>query len=417
LLNAAGKDTSIASIGVKRVLGAFLPRVNIVSAFQYYFAKRQLLIEGGSPIAPPSLPPGDPLSVKIGFSNAWYPSLNVNQLIFSPSYRNNYNIALQNQQLQMQQLASFKIDLIGGIYRAFNTCRLLEVQADFLAKNIARIDTLIDLTRTKFEKGAGVKLEVNRVEVTGNRMKSELANVQNGYSQALLALQFQMNYMEVDSIVLTGEFDVHQIENKADTLMLQLLQSTPSQRIESKLLQTQITLADESVKLERARAKPSIGADGALGFTPAANSLTKMFQGERWRPYSYIGINLGIPVFNGLDVKRAVEQKELQASQSRDYLDQFTNQFENEKKITYTQIKNSFERYRYAEANLTLANDNIELLHEAFVNGVADNQDLILGENDLYENQARYYNELLQLLLSEIEGLRVIGLFNSIAGL
>jgi hypothetical protein len=44
-------------------------------------------------------------------------------------------------------------------------------------------------------------------------------------------------------------------------------------------------------------------------------------------------------------------------------------------------------------------------LHEAFVNGVADNQDLILGENDLYDNQARYFNELLNLMLNEVEGL------------
>ena len=176
-------------------------------------------------------------------------------------------------------------------------------------------------------------------------------------------------------------------------------------------------MADESVKLEQARSRPSIGADGSIGFTPGANTIGKIFEGERWKPYSYIGVNVGFPIFNGLDVKRAVEQRKLQASQSRNYLDQFTNQFENEKRITYTQIKNSFERYRYADANLKLANNNIELLHEAFVNGVADNQDLILGENDLYDNQARYYSELLQLLLSEVEGLRVTGSFNGQAGL
>ena len=66
---------------------------------------------------------------------------------------------------------------------------------------------------------------------------------------------------------------------------------------------------------------------------------------------------------------------------------------------------------------MKLATNNIDLLHEAFINGVADNQDLILGENDLYENQATYYNELLQLILNEIEGLRVAGSFNKRAGL
>ena len=119
----------------------------------------------------------------------------------------------------------------------------------------------------------------------------------------------------------------------------------------------------------------------------------------------------------GCDVNRAVEQKKLQASQVRNYFDQFTNQFENEKQTVFYQIKNAKEKFLYAETNLRLAENNIYLLQEAFVNGVADNQDLILGENDLYENQARYYNELLQLLLSQIEGRHVTGGYNRIAGL
>jgi outer membrane protein len=417
LLNAASKDTSIAAIGLKRVKGSYLPRVNLASALQYYFNNRNIIIEGGTPLAPPSLPPGKALSVDIGYTHAWYPSLNIDQLIFSPAYRNNYNIALQNQQLQSQQLASFRIDLIAGIYKAFSTYKLLEIQARFLEQNIARIDTLTELTRTKFESGAGVQIEVNRVEVTGNRMKGELANVRKGHMEALLALQFQMNYLEQDSMILVGDVTIPQVVNKADSIMFQLLQSNPSLRIESKVLQTQIALADESVKLEKARAMPSVGADGSIGYTPGANQIGTLFQAERWEPFSYVGINIGIPIFNGLDVKRAVDQKKLQASQSRNYLDQFTTQFENEKKSTYVQVKNAYERYRYADANLKLANTNIDLLHEAFINGVADNQDLILGENDLYENQARYFNELLDLMLNEIEGQRVVGSFNKQAGL
>ena len=395
LLNATAKDTSIAGLGTQRVKGLYLPRANFISAFQYYIATRKMLVEGGSALAPPSLPDGKPMAIDVGYNHTWYPTVSVNQLIFDPSYRNNYNIALQNEQLQTQQLVSFKIDLITGIFKAFNTCKLLELQAIFLEKNITRIDTLIELTRIKFEKGAGVKIEVNRVEVTGNRMRSELANVRSGYSEALLALQFQMNYLEPDSLILSSDLTIEQIVRSTDSLQQQLTNSNSTMRIENRLLQTQIALADESIKLEQSRSKPIIGADGSLGFTPAADEISKMFQGERWKPYSYIGVNVGIPIFNGMDVKRAVKQKELQAQQSRNYLDQFNIQFETEKATTYVQIQNARERFKYADENLQLANNNIELLHEAFINGVADNQDLILGENDLYDNQARYFNELL----------------------
>jgi len=417
LLQVSVKEISIANIGTQRVKGTFLPSANFASAFQYYIANRNVIIEGGSAGAPPSLPAGEPLAVKTGYNNAWYPALNVNQLIFNPGYRSSYNIALQNQQLQTQQLSSFKIDLISGIYKAFNTCKLLDVQARFLAENIKRLDTLLELTRIKFGEGAGVKIEVNRVEVTGNRMKSELANVKNGYSEALLLLQFQMNYLEKDSMILISNFTIPQLISQTDTLMPQLLQSTSSVRIENQLLQTQILVADESIKLEKARGTPGVSMDASLGATPGADDITKIFQGERWKPYSYVGVNVGVPIFNRLDIKRSVEQKKIQAAQSRDYLDQFEAQFLNETKATYVQLRNALERYNYADANLKLASQNIELLQIAFINGVADNQDLILGENDLYDNQVRYYNELLQLILYTIEGKRVIGAFNNQAGL
>ena len=417
LLNVAVTEVSIADIGIQRARGTYLPRVDITSAFQYYFNNRILLLEGGNPLAPPSLQNGEPMAVNAGFNNTWYPSMNVFQQIFNPAYRSSYNIALQSKTLQGQQLANFKIDLITGIYKAYNTCKLLELQADFLQKNVTRIDTLLDLTRIKFEEGAGVKIEVNRVEVTRNRMISELANVRNGYNEALTALQFQMNYLEPDSLILEKDFTINEAVSKVDSIAGQLLQSQPSQRIENQVLASQIYLADESIKLEGARGKPVIGADASLGFTPGANSIEKIFEGERWKPFLYVGLNIAIPIFNGFDVKRAVEQKKLQASQSRNYMDQFVNQFENEKKITSIQIFNAYTRYQYADANLKIANNNIELLHEAFINGVADNQDIILGENDLYDNQARYFNELLRLLLYEIDGIKVAGAFNRQAGL
>jgi outer membrane protein TolC len=363
------------------------------------------------------VPAGDPYAIPIGYKNAWFPTLSVNQLIFDPSYRNTYNISSQNRKLQQQEIADFKIQLVTGIYKAYSACRLLEVQAKFLEENILRIDTLIELTKIKFKEGAGIKIEVNRVEVTGNRMKGELADVRNSFSEALIGLQFQMNYMEKDSMILSDDFSIPEIVSATEPIMNELLLGNPDKRIEGQMLKTQIAMADESIKLERSRKQVSIGADGSLGFTPAANNVGKMFQGERWKPYSYVGVNFIVPIFNGMDVNRAVEQRKLQASQARNYFDQFTNQFVNEKQTVYFQIKKSKEKFLFAETNLKLAENNIYLLQEAFVNGVADSQDLILGENDLYENQARYYNELLQLILSQVQGQQVAGSYNRIAGL
>jgi outer membrane protein TolC len=415
LLRASATDTSIAAIGIKRVGGQYLPRVNIGAAYQYYIANRSIVVEGGTPLAPTDLEESVPLSVDVGYANSFFPSLVANQRIFDPSYKSSYNIALSSQQLTVQQLYLFRIDVIEGIHKAFYSCKILELQEKFLRENITRIDTLVELTRIKYERGAGVRLEVNRVEITGNRMKSELANVMNSYSEALAALQFQMNYLEADSMILLSDITQEQLQSDARSIMAQLLQSSPAFRLESQLLQTQLTIADESVKLEQSRALPFVGAEGALGFAPGANQFDQLFQSERWMPYSYVGVSVGIPIFNGLDVRRAVDQRTLVASQSREYMLQFNSQFKSEKGITSAAISNSLERLDFAFKNLKLAEDNVALLDEAFVNGLADNQDLILGENDLYDNQVRYFSELIELMINQVEGRQVSGDFNQMA--
>src|SRR6187551_2044830 len=163
LLRASATDTSIAAIGIKRVGGQYLPQVSIGAAYQYYIANRSIVVEGGTPLAPTDLEGGVPLSVDVGYANSFFPSIVANQRIFDPSYRSSYNIAVSTQQLTVQQLQLFRIDVIEGIHKAFYSCKILELQEKFLRENITRIDTLVELTRIKYERGAGVKLEVNRV--------------------------------------------------------------------------------------------------------------------------------------------------------------------------------------------------------------------------------------------------------------
>src|SRR6187431_2096317 len=59
LVHAGSADTAIAELGTQRVSGTYLPRVNFAAAMQYYLAKRKLLVEGGSPLAPSTLPDGE----------------------------------------------------------------------------------------------------------------------------------------------------------------------------------------------------------------------------------------------------------------------------------------------------------------------------------------------------------------------
>ena len=55
LVRAYNTEQAIAEIDVKRVSGLYLPRAGVGAYLQYYLANQKMLIEGGSPISPPSL--------------------------------------------------------------------------------------------------------------------------------------------------------------------------------------------------------------------------------------------------------------------------------------------------------------------------------------------------------------------------
>jgi hypothetical protein len=82
-------------------------------------------------------------------------------------------------------------------------------------------------------------------------------------------------------------------------------------------------LADESIKLEKSRSGLVIGADGALGFAPATDEIDKMFR-VKDGSLTLAGVNVVFLFQRGMDVKRAVEQKKLQAEQSRNYRNSLT---------------------------------------------------------------------------------------------
>src|SRR5690348_10155602 len=82
VLFSGALDTSINEIGMRRISGEYIPTLNLSASLQYYLLKRYTIIEGTSIVAPEDVADNQAYALELGYRNAWFPSLNAEQLIY-----------------------------------------------------------------------------------------------------------------------------------------------------------------------------------------------------------------------------------------------------------------------------------------------------------------------------------------------
>lgn len=416
LLLATAMDTLINQLEMKRISGEYIPTIDLSASLQYYLLKRYTIVEGTSVVAPDNIGDYDPYALELGYRNAWFPTINAGQLIYDPSHQPRHEMNAVNTLLSKQQLAKLKIDLITAIYKSFATCLVLEAHESFLKENLMRTDTLVRFTHEKFEEGVALKFEVNQMEVTSNRIRNALIQVQGFYDESMQQLRVLMNYHTADSLRLLSDFTTQLIISSSESFLDSIPNSVASDRIEYHMIQSKEQLSIANLSVTKSRSGPYLSLNGMLGFNPQASHIENMFQQERWKPYSYIGLNLFFPVFQGLDVKRNAEQAKIQISQAGYDLASFENQYAGERDNSFLQLKKSLALMTLADSTLRLSEENVYMLKEALDYGLVTTLHVIVGENDLFLNQSQYFAQLLEVTLNNINARHVRGDFNGLAG-
>lgn len=417
LLLSSAMDTLYNQIGMKRISGEYIPTIDLSASLQYYLLKRYTIVEGSSIVAPDDIGDYDPYALELGYRNAWFPSLNAGQLIYDPSHQPRYEANAVSTLLSKQQLAKLKIDLITAIYKSFATCLVLDAHESFLKENLKRTDTLVRFTHEKFEQGVALKFEVNQMEVASNRIRNALVQVQGFYEESMQQLRVLMNYREPDTLLLQSDFTTQLIIARSEAFLDSILNSVASDRIEYRMIQSKEQLSLANLSVAKSRSLPYLSLNGVLGFNPQASNIENMFQQERWKPYSYIGLNLYFPFFQGLDVKRNAEQAKIQIRQAAYDLASFENHYTGERTNAFLQLKKSLALMSLADSTLRLSEENVSMLKEALDYGLVTTLHVIVGENDLFLNQSQYFAQLLEVTLNNINARQVRGDFNRFAGL
>lgn len=324
----------------------------------------------------------------------------VNQLIFSSSYLIGLKAAKAYTELASKNLRASKVTVAENVTKAYYNVLVNEERMNLLGVNVSRLDSLLRETRAMNEQGMVEKLDVQRLEVQANNLRTEQQNVARLQELALVLLKFQMGYPLDQPVALSEKLA------KLDFLESYVTEVTRpfsyTNRIEYSTLETQRELQVLDVRNVRQSYLPQVSFSGNFGYFNGRQTIAR-FITRPWLPASSLGFNVNIPIFDGFARRYKLAQSRSTLLKVDNNLKLLAQSIDLQLSQSQIQVKNFWFTLQEQQKNLDLANEILRVTRIKYKEGVGSNIEIINAETSFREAQTNYYSALYDALVAKVE--------------
>ena len=387
----------------KEYLSIGFPQINFDGGLQYNHDVPKSLIDISRFM--PGVPEGTEQEVQFGQTYDGRVDLFVNQMIFNGSYFVGLSAARELVRLSEKLSERNEIDINESVQKAFYTVLNTKSRIDLVEANLNRLNTLLGQTKELYTNGFIEKLDVDRIQVAYNNLKSEKIKADRFYKLSKEVLNFQIGLPVGTDIELTGELTEEVINN----FNYSLDDFDYSKRIEYSILQTDKNLKFYDLKNNRSQYLPQIYANYNYGYNTSSSNYDLFFDSNRWKSFGTVGLKIIVPIFDGF-LKRS------KINQSKYKIEQVENQIMFLERSINLQINQSISNYENTKESLLISKQNLELAQNVYLatekkykEGVGSNLEVIDSNNSLKIAQNQYYNSLYESIIASIDIKKTLG--------
>ncbi|MBS1507452.1 MAG: TolC family protein [Bacteroidetes bacterium] len=392
-------DNEIADNSKKELLARGLPQVDAGSQLIHNFVVQKIILENGviAAFTDPTKPAGGVLAFQLQLNNVWTTQLTASQVIFDKSLFTGIANADIYKTLSVKMMERTQIDVAELVTKSYYGVLVAKKQLEFLDNNVQRVDSLFREAQERFKNGLVRQIAVDRIEVRLNNLKEEREKAQRLVELNMALLRFQMNMPKEENLTLSDILDEAVLTDQAQS------DYDYTKRIEYDILQNQIKLSAAQTKALKDGYYPRLSAFATTGYNPAATHLGDIFQGSRYFNYTYVGLDLRIPVFHGFEKKYKVQSRYLEERKLDNSLQQLQKSVDLQVQQAGISLYNNLESLKIQKRNMELALENVRISRIENQKGIATNIEVINAEGDLKEAQTNYYTTLYNALIAKTD--------------
>jgi outer membrane protein TolC len=389
LQNASAKINEIKAMGLPQVDGSVALTNNIILQKMFIPAK----------IFNPAAAEGELIAAKFGVDNSGFANVGLSQLVFDGTYLLGLKASSVYKDLAVKSVTQSKQQVAENVTKAYYGILVNEKRQGLLALNLARLDTLLKETRELNKQGFVEKIDVQRLDVQANNLRTELENVNRLQELSYSLLKFQMGFPMEESIRLSESLEKVELAtfntNAAGDFNY-------ANRIEYSILQTQENLAELDLKSIKAGYLPRLVLNANYGYNAGANAFSDLMT-KQWFDNAAVTVALQIPIFDGFSKKYKAVQSANNLQKVRQSYSLLKSSIDLQRSQASITMKNALESMKEQKANLELANEISRVTRVKYQQGVGSNLEVLNAESSIKESQANYFTALYNALVAKVE--------------
>jgi outer membrane protein TolC len=389
LQNASAKVNEIRAMGLPQVNGSLSLTNNLILQRVFIPAR----------IFNPAAAEGELIAAKFGVDNAGFANVGLSQLVFDGTYLLGLKASSVYKDLAVKSVTQSKQQVAENVTKAYYGILVNEKRQSLLALNVARLDTLLKETRELNKQGFVEKIDVQRLDVQANNLRTELDNVNRLQELSYSLLKFQMGFPMEEPIKLSETLE------KVELATFNLNAASDfnySNRIEYSILQTQENLAELDLKSIKAGYLPRLLLNANYGYNAGANGFSDLVT-KPWFDNAAVTVALQIPIFDGYSKKYRAIQSANNLQKVRQSYSLLKSSIDLQRSQASITMKNALESMKEQKANLELANEISRVTRVKYQNGVGSNLEVLNAETSIKESQANYFTALYNALIAKVE--------------
>ncbi len=406
-------DIRIAKQDVNVTKAQGLPQLNSSVNYTNNFAVATVFLPaeagaafGGGGNGGGQAPPSDEaLALRFGIQHQANATLTASQMIFDGSYFVGLKAAQVFQELTRRDYELTKSNIAEQVSKAYYTALVNDERRQLVSSNLGRVDSLLRETQLLYENGFVEKIDVDRIRVQFNNVKTELDRIDRLSEVSLLLLKFQMG-MPIDQDITLAE-TIQDIDMDADPL--DAYELSYQNRPEYAKLSVNRELVKLDMKNYQMQYVPKITLNANYGFNTGTDQFSQITNFDRWFQLGSAGINLSLPIFDGLRKHHQIQKSRLQIQQIENASQLLRNTIDLEVVQARVQLENSVDNLNIQEENLALAREVYDVTRIKYQEGVGSNLEVVDAETSLKQSETNYYNALYNALIARVDLKKAMG--------
>lgn len=290
-----------------------------------------------------------------------------------------------------------------NIYKIYYQLVVGRKQVGSLDANIERFEKLLNDTKEIYKNGFAEKLDVDKVSVQLNNLKTEKIKAENMLAVGNSGLKFLLGMPQKDELILTDTLS-------DEELKANILDSgyNYNDRKEIQLLSVAEKLGNYNIKRYQLSKIPTIAAFASYSKNAQRNSFNFFNNGD-WFTTSIVGFKMSIPIFDGNNRNAHIQQSRLELQKTRNNIEQLKLSIDADVEQSRMKMTSAIITVDNQKQNITLAENVYNTTKKKYEQGLGSNQEIYNAQTELKVAQTNYYNSLYDAINAKIDWLKAAG--------